>query len=151
MKQIIGIIVAAFGVVAIFSVMPVFTDSAHDLQVDTVSEAKTAVTTGVGETSADVVLVNELYRDRATSVTSITSTVLTDVPVAGTYTAATRTLEVTGLTQSETRTLTINYDMDALEEWTMMSLFVGWTPVLILFGVFALIGGSVWALFHRQS
>ncbi|BAZ96702.1 hypothetical protein DEHALATV1_0074 [Dehalococcoides mccartyi] len=151
MKQIIGVILGIFGVVAIFNVMPVFTDSAHELQIDSISEAKTAVTTGSGETSADVVLVNELYKDRATSVTSITSTVLTDVPVAGTYTAATRTLEVTGLTQSETRTLTINYNIDALEEWTMMSFFVGWTPVLILFGVFALIGGSIWLLFRRQG
>ncbi|KSV16171.1 hypothetical protein DA01_08760 [Dehalococcoides mccartyi] len=98
------------------------------------------VTTGVGETSADVVLSAALFNDDTTHVTSITSTVETDVPVAGTYTTGTKTLTITGLTASESRTLTVIYDSDGLTDYTGLGIIVGLSPLIIWLVILGALG-----------
>ena len=86
------------------------------------------VTTGVGETQANVVLTSALLDDDVDNVKSIASTEPTDVPVADSYVAGTKTLTITGLAPSKTRTLTIVYvtassqHLDIMKELTGVSI-----------------------------
>ena len=145
MGKVFGPLIALFGVILLFNFFPTVTDSTHDLQVDVDVQIEAAVTTGVSETTADVVLDEELWKSRTTSVTSITSDNGGDTPVADSYVEATQTLTVSGLVESDTRELTITYEYDALTDYTMMGMLVSWAPVLLLIGIFGLIGGALWA------
>lgn len=151
--KVVGAIVAIFGVILLFNFMPNLTDSTHELQTDAATQSFAAVTTGAGETAADVVLTVDPYKDRTTSITSITSDNVLDVDplVAATYTTATNTLHVTGLVASQSRTLTVNYEIDALTDFTMMGTIVSWTPVLIVIGALAVVGGVILAMIPRRA
>ena len=145
MGKVFGPIIALFGVILLFNFFPTVTDSTHDLQVDADVQIEAAVTTGAAELTADVVLDEELWKSRTTSVTSITSDNGGDTPVADSYVEATQTLTVSGLVESDTRELTITYEYDALTDYTMMGMLVSWSPVLLLFGILGLVAGSLWA------
>ncbi len=75
-----------------------------------------SVTTGAGETSADVTLTEALYDDNTTYVISATSSQGTDVPAIGAYNAATQELTITGLSASLTRTLSVSYYYESTTE-----------------------------------
>ena len=66
------------------------------------------VHTGIGETDADVVLTYTHYPEDLTNLDA-TSNEPTDVPVVMSYTSATKTVNVSGLVASATRTLTLDY------------------------------------------
>ena len=145
MGKVFGPIIALLGVILLFNFLPTATDATHDLQIDLDVQVEAAVTTGAAELTADVVLDEELWKDRTTAVTSITSDNGSDTPVADSYVAATQTLTVSGLVESDTRELTITYEYDALTDYTMMGLLVSWAPVLLLIGIMGLIGGALWS------
>ena len=71
--------------------------------------------TGVGETTADIVLTYDLYEAGVGNVESITSTEGTDTPTADSYVEATKTLTVGGLTAEKTRTLTTTYKTESIK------------------------------------
>jgi len=119
---------------------PMVLSSMDSIQFASNTGTYAAVTTGVGETTADVVLSTALYNDDNGHVTSITSTVGTDVPVAGTYVAATKTLTVTGLTASESRTLTVIYDSDNLSDYTGLGTIVSLSPLIIWLVILGALG-----------
>ena len=130
-----GALMGIIMVAVLFVMFPIIMDSTHELQADPVTQVEAAVVTGVGETAADVVLGNDLWADDVDSVLTITSDELTDVPVANTYTPATNTLNVTGLNEDDSRTLTITYETDALTEYTGMGALVAVAPLLIFIAV----------------
>lgn len=147
MQVVIGIV----GVAILMIVFPIIMTATHDLQTDDQADAFEAVVTGVGETAADVVLTIDLYSDDTEHVLSITSDNENDTPVAGTYTAATNTLNVTGLNADDTRTLTVEYETDALTDYTGMSALVGMTPLLIWVSILAIVIGGTWYAFKHNG
>ncbi len=150
MGKILGAIGAIFGVILLFNFMPNLTDATHDLSTDASSQVLVGVATGVGVTEADVVLTSDPYKDRTTSVISFASSNVLDVgPIlAATYTTATNTLHVTGLIANDTRDLTVNYSVAALDDFTMMDTVVGWTPVIIILAILAVIVAVIWKVAH---
>lgn len=88
------------------------TDLIYGFQTDSRTDSFN-VTTGVGATTANCVLVKEVYDDD-TSTIVITSDLSTDVPVFTSYNGTSRLTEFSGLTASSTRTIDITYDTDAL-------------------------------------
>lgn len=137
-----GVILGIVMVAVLFVLFPIVMDSSHTLQTDVEVETEAAVATGVGELTADVVLTYGLWGASNTAVTSITSDEVTDVPVAGTYVDATKTLTVTGLVAEDSRTLTITYEYDGLSDYTGMGAIVAVAPLLLFLGVIgAVIGG----------
>ena len=74
----------------------------------TTTQTMTVATAG-GVTSANVTLSKDLYQSLVTNIISITSSDGTDTPATGTYTEATKVLEITGLEASTSRTLTLSY------------------------------------------
>lgn len=151
MNRIMGIVMGIIGIVIVFIMFPLIMDSSHDIQTDDYTQAEASVTTGAGETAADVVLTKALYDDDNTWVTSVTSSEGTDTPAVGTYTAATKTLNVTGLAESTSRTLTIVYEYDGLTSYTGMSAFVGLTPLLVLISIIAVVIGGTWFAMSGRS
>jgi hypothetical protein len=98
------------------------------------------VTTGVGATTANMTLAKAIYlADQSTL--SIYSNNETDVPIYGAYTAATKVLQVNGLSSNITRTLTLTYDYDVLSasaavnnfldklSWIWMLCVVSFVPI----------------------
>jgi hypothetical protein len=148
--KILGAIGAIFGVILLFNFMPNLTAATHDLSTDPASQAFAGAATGAGVTEVDVVLTTDPYKDRTTSVISITSNNVLDVGpiVAATYTTATNTLHVTGLIANDTRTLTVSYNVAALDDFTMMDTVVGWTPVIIVLAILAVIVAVIWKVAH---
>jgi len=104
-------------------------------RTDDITENK-LVTTGSGVTSANVVLSRDLYQANTGEVTSITSTI-EETPVASSYTEATKTLLVTELEQSQSRTLTIEYNSET--EDTTMRVLGPFLSLLIFGGILAAI------------
>jgi len=96
---------------AILWLLPV-SDGIYDFRTD-VREDSFSVTTGVGETTADVVLVKELYDDDISTVTALSDNT-TDTPTADAYNTGTRALTVGGLQAETSRGLTVSYDVYAL-------------------------------------
>ncbi len=137
-----GTIMGIIMVAVLFVLFPIVMDSSHTLQTDVEVETEAAVVTGAGVTEADVVLTHALWDASNTSVTSITSDEVTDVPVAGTYVDATKTLTVTGLAAADTRALILTYEYDGLTDYTGMGALVAVAPLLLFLGVIgAVIGG----------
>jgi len=75
-----------------------------------------AVTTAAGVTSANVTLSYDLYQAATAEVIGITSNVTADVPVATTYTEVTKVLLVSGLEESKTHTLSVEYYAETDDE-----------------------------------
>ncbi len=92
------------------------------------------VTTGGGITTANVVLAHDLYQANVTQVQSITSTNVTDAPVATSYwDDTTRHLTVAGLHAGITRTLAVHYYGET--DSTVMKAIGPFVGVLIIGGL----------------
>jgi hypothetical protein len=101
------------------------------------------VVTGGAATTADVVLVNDLFNDKTANVT-VTSSDVDDAPYPSGYVSATNTLTVSGLAISTTRTLTIVYQIAALEDYPGADIFMRFMFVFLILGIFGLIAGAVY-------
>ena len=145
MNKALGIVMVVVAVAISFVVFPIVLDSAGDLRTESQTDEFAAVTTGAGETSSGVVLTMDLWQDTAGYVTSVTSDNVGDTPVVGTYTAATNTLNVTGLVESDTRTLTVTYQVAALGDYTGLDAIVAVAPLLLFIGILGAIIGGLWS------
>ena len=96
---------------AILFLLPV-SAGIYDFRTD-VREDSFNVTTGVGETTADVVLVKSLYDDDISTVTALSDNA-TDTPTVDSYDTATRALTVGGLQADSSREITVSYDVYSL-------------------------------------
>jgi hypothetical protein len=141
---LMGIIMVA----VLFILFPIVMTSAHELQTEEATQVEAAVATGMGETSAPVVLDTALWSGASANVVSIVSDNILDTPAAGTYTAATRTLNVTGLAADDTRELILVYKVDALTDYTGMGQMVAVAPLLLFMGV---LGAMVFGLYKGFS
>jgi len=145
MNKAMGIVMVIVAVAIAYMVFPIVLDSGQELRTASQSDEFAAVATGVGETAADVVLTEDLWSDDNGFVTSITSDNANDTPVAGTYTAATNTLNVTGLEADGTRTLTVVYDTAGLDDYTGLDPMVAVAPLLLFIGILGAIIGGLWS------
>ena len=98
-------------VAAILWLLPV-TEGIYDFKTD-LREDNFTVTTGLGETTANVTLLKAIYDDDTSTIT-ISSDDSEDVPLYSSYNATTRSLSVIGFSDNNTRSLTVTYDIDAI-------------------------------------
>ncbi|MBA7604400.1 hypothetical protein ES703_11520 [subsurface metagenome] len=144
-KNIMAVVMGIIAIAIAFVVFPIVLDATGDLLAHTGDALETAqVTTGAAEETADVVLTYELYEGDVLNVRSITSTEPTDVPVANTYTEATRTLNITGLAVDLTRTLNITYETVSTNVYTGLGSIVKVAPLIVFVGLLA---GGGFAMF----
>lgn len=139
------IVIAIIGVIILFIMFPIVMTSLHSLQTDEYEQIEAGVTTAGGEDSADVVLDKELWDDDIASVVTVSSNISGDSSAsADSYVTVSRTLTVDGLEASQTRTLTLTYEYDALTSHTGMSEFTNLTPLLILLAILGIVFLGVW-------
>ena len=89
------------------------TQAIYDFRTDVQTDTFTS-DTGVGQTTDNVTLTQELYSDNLSSIDNILSSISDDSPVVASYNATTRLTDITGLSDNNTRTLTVSYDVDAV-------------------------------------
>ncbi len=131
------IVVAIICIVLLLGFAGGITTGIHNWRTDEVTQLA-AVTTGGGVTTGNVVLSRDLYNSAVSEVKSITST-YSEYPATGTYTEGTKTLQITGLAESQTRTLTIKYYSEKDDE--ILQTLGPFLAVLIFGGI---IGAIVW-------
>jgi len=132
-----------FAILAILVLLPfLFTGIANARQV-TYTQTFPGVTTGGGVTTANVILLKPLFGADVVYVTAITTTVGTDVPAVGTYTSASRTLQVIGLAESETRALEITYGYGRFDAY--LDGFFANFHIFLIFALFVFVVIELWA------
>lgn len=151
MNKIMGVVLGIIGIAVVMLVFPIITDTTDTVQTERTTQVEAAVATGVGEVAADVVLTEELFNNSTVHVISIVSDNVADTPVAGTYTSATQTLNVTGLAADDTRELTIIHNIDALSDYTGMGTMVSITPLLVWITIIAILIAGIGAVFRGQG
>jgi hypothetical protein len=139
------------GVIVILLLFGTMMGGINDAQTDLKTDNFAAVVTGGGITTADVVLVTDLYGGDVLNVTNVTSDLGTDVPLAFSYAALTRTLTINGLTAAQTRTLSVIYKYDALTgDSATVGSFFGIIPLLVAVAVIAIIAGVIYMAFKNR-
>lgn len=141
-----GVVLVIIAVMIGIMLFPSLMSSTDDIQYEDTTQTAYS-STGVGETTDDVVLTDPLFEGDTANVSDITSDNAGDTPAASSYTDSTDTLTVSGLAASGTRNLTIDFEADSLSGYTGMSDFVKLTPFvilggLVLAGFFALYRGA---------
>ena len=112
-------------VAAILFMLPM-TEAAYDFRTD-LREDTFSSDTGVGVTTANVTLHKPVYDDDTDTI-DIASDLGTDTPVYSSYNSTTRQLGVSGLTTNTSRTLTVSYDIDALNGSSAINSLVDRIP-----------------------
>ena len=132
------------GILAIFLLLGAFATPINDgiktWRTNDTSE-DFEVSTGSGVTSANVTLSYNLYQEALAEVQSITSNDTDDIPIASTYTDATKVLLITGLDDEETHALTVDYYAET--DSTVMRV-LGPFLAFLIFGF--LLMGTVWGV-----
>ena len=132
------------GILAIFLLLGAFATPINDgiktWRTNDTSE-DFEVSTGSGVTSANVTLSYNLYQEALAEVQSITSNDTDDIPIASTYTDATKVLLITGLDDEETHALTVDY---YAETDSVVMRVLGPFLAFLIFGF--LLMGIVWGI-----
>jgi hypothetical protein len=128
-------------VAAILWLLPV-TDAIYSFRTD-VKDDSYYTTTAAGVTASNSTLTKALYLND-TSTIDLFSDLNTDLPTVYAYNTTTHALWVTGLTASQTRTLTISYDYDALNASAAISNFLDklswiWLICIAVFPIAAIV------------
>lgn len=145
--RIFNAFLAIFASVILF-LLPLTTaiyDFRTDLRTDTFS-----IATGVGVTSANETLLNDLYDGDIGSI-DIASDDAADVPLANSYNATSRLLNITGLTDNTTRTLSISYDIDALLGSDAINILADRAPWIWMVMVIAFAPAALFAIFTGRA
>lgn len=98
----------------------------YDFRTDVREDVFTVVT--VDATAANVTLLKAVFDNDTNTIGYVSS--IAEVPVFSSYNTTTRQLETSGLTDNTTRTLTVNYDTDALSFSTAINNLLDWWPFL---------------------
>lgn len=140
-----GVILSIILIVIALLLLPLTISSTHDAMTDTATQTFAGCV--VAATATDVVLTNELYEEDVTYVVTITATGAGAVPVANTYTAATNTLNITGLGADTPQDIVVTYDWDPNTDYNGVNAIVGLIPLLVVVGliIVAIVNG-LWSM-----
>ena len=144
------VVLTIIGVILVLLMFGLMMGGIKDAQTDSRTDTF-SVTTAPAATTADVVLVADLYNDSILEITGLTSDVSTDNALPDSYVSATRTLTVRGLDDDETRTLTVTYRYDALTgDSASTGSFLGFIPIFVIIAVVLILVGGMIAVFSRR-
>lgn len=106
------------------------------------------ITTGAGETTANVSLSQELFNDD-TALVSLSSNNTSDAPIPYLYTSATRYLLITGLVEDDTRQVTVTYKIDNLTDYVGAGVAAKVWPVFLILGIIGIVAAGVYSATRR--
>lgn len=133
------------GVIMIILMMAATLEGIQAFRSTSTTEAHGNIVTTSAETGDNVTLTQALFMDRTAEVTSITSNVTTDYPIASSYVSATKKLAVTGLAKSTTRTLTVTYKYGRLDDFYAADLAARSWMMFLVIGVIGVIAAAVYS------
>ena len=122
-------------------------DGIRNFRTDDLTQSS-AVTTGVGVTTGNITLGSDLYQDNTSHISTITSNVTGETPVATGYTTASNILNVGSLQASTTRMLTVNYYAAIDDDY--MNIIGPFMAFLIFGGILFAIVWGVWKQFKER-
>lgn len=106
------------------------------------------VTTGAGVTSTSVTLSQDLYGDETSNI-DVSSNITGDAPIASSYNSNTHALTITGLQESESHQLTVDYKIDRMGDYFAAGTGAKILPVLLILGILCIVGGAAYNAFSR--
>ena len=140
-------LIIVFGALLLIIATPFVFGAIDDARTTEYTQTFAGVTTGAGEYSENVTLSQALFSVTINSVVGITSNTTSDSPSASGYNSVSKALEVSGLDQSLTRTLSVEYKSDSATIGSGVSAFltlIRWFYVFIIIGM---AGGAIYAFF----
>ena len=111
------------------------------------TQSISGITTDASEYSANTTLGRSIYNDDTTSISGISSNVSSDSPTASSYNSVSKVLLVSGLDESETRTLTIEFVIDSTVLETGAIAFITLLRWFWIFIIVGMCGGAIYAFF----
>jgi len=147
--RVFSVVIGVVAVIILALTLPSIPTAVEDFRTETLSQSY-SVTTGVGVTIGSVPLASSLWNDSVAYVTNISSNITGDSPLADNYTAASRTVGITGLSANTTRSLTVSYRTGGLSAnpaadsgiTFLPSVIVGLIILIPLVLLASLIGGK---------
>lgn len=106
--------------------------------------------TGGAETTANVTLLKPVYDDDTQTI-DILSSLGTDVPVFSSYNTTTRIVDMSGMTANTSRTISVSYDIDALEGSDSINTITDRTPFIWLLIIIAFPMVALFAIFTNRA
>lgn len=143
MKSLIIIFATLLLIIATPFVFEVLDDSL----TDSITQSIAGVATGAGEYAENVTLSQDLHSDSVSSVTDVSSNVSSDSPSGSSYNSVSGALEITGLEQSKTRTITVTYNIDTTIIPDGIAVFLGLLRWFYIFLIVGMTGGAIYAFF----
>ncbi len=138
------IAVVIFCILALLAFATPISNGIHNWRTDDVTQTF-SVTTGAAETTANIVLLRDLF-NAATTEIQTTSSSISETPIPGTYTSATKTLVLTNLTVNQTRTITLAYYSESEDEYMRI---IGPFLLFLIFG--GIIGAIIYNALHKSG
>lgn len=140
-------VIIIFAALLLVAAAPFAFASIDEAASDEYTENFNSISTGAAVTTSNVTLAQDIYEDHINQVISISSNVSSDSPSATAINTVSRLLDVSGLSPSTIRTLSVTYRTDSSTMPSGMStfwLFLRWFYVFMIIG-FA--GGAIYAFF----
>ncbi len=131
------------GCLICFMLFPFFLSSVKDARSDLYTQTVPNVVT-TNSTSADIVLLNPIFDDEITNVSSVVSNNIADSPAVDVYVPETKTLTCEGLNLTDTRTLYITYKYARTGMFQGIDTFLWIAPLLIILAVIFVIVMHAW-------
>lgn len=136
-----------FGAILLIIATPFIFAAIDDAITQEYTQSIAGVSTSAGVYSANATLGRGVYSDDARSVLDISSNVTSDTPSAATYNSVSRVLTVSGLAQSQTRTLTVEFMIDSTTLPAGVATFLTLLRWFWVFIIIGMAGGAIYAFF----
>lgn len=140
-------LIIIFGALLLIIATPFVFTAIDDAITQEYTQSISGVTTGAGAYSANVTLGRAVYNDETQSISDITSNTSSDTPTAASYNSVSQVLEVSGLDQSVTRTLSVAFSIDSTTLAAGAAAFLTLLRWFWAFLILGTIGGAIYAFF----
>lgn len=140
-------LIIVFGAILLIIATPFVFTALDDALTQEYIQSFAGVDTGAGVNTANFTLGRSLYNDDTTSVSSVSSNITPDTPSAASYNSVSKLLVVSGLEESQSRTLTVEFMIDSTTLPSGASAILTLTRWFWIFTILGMIGGAIYAFF----
>ena len=143
---------AFLGVIILCALMPLAALGLDGMRYESYKQLTPAIATGGGDNDATVTLVNLPSPNAASAIKLVKSSLATDIPVLTAYDDSTKLATVGGLTASESRSITLTYNISSsiVESYPFFASFPSIGIVLLGIALLSVIIAVVVAAFSGK-
>lgn len=140
-------LIIVFATLLLIIATPFVFSTIDDALTEEYTQTFSGVATGAGEYADNVTLSRAVYNDETASVTDVSSNTSSDTPSASSLNTVSRALEVSGLDDSQTRTLAVTFLIDSTTLPTGVGAFMVLVRWFYIFVIIGMSGGAIYAFF----